>query len=171
MARRRTFDGRMPSTAFDSFYLKDRFGSAAMRAIWDDRATLQRWLDVEAALALVQAELGLVPKRAASEIARKARMDLLDLTVMKREFDVTWNPILPLVDALRRVLRPPSARWLHWGATTKNIVDTAAALQIKDTYAVLLAEIDALADIVAGLAERHRDTLMAGRTHGQHALP
>jgi 3-carboxy-cis,cis-muconate cycloisomerase len=161
----------MPSTAFDSFYLKDRFGSAAMRAIWDDRATVQRWLDVEAALALVQAELGLVPKRAAAEIARKARVDLLDLTVMKREFDVTWNPIVPVVDALRRVLRPQSARWVHWGATTKNIVDTAAALQIRDTYAVLLAEIDALADILAGLAERHRDTLMAGRTHGQHALP
>jgi adenylosuccinate lyase len=161
----------MPSTAFDSFYLKDRFGSPAMRAIWDDRAMIQRWLDVEAALAAVQAELGLVPKRAAREIARKARVELLDLRAMKRDFDLTWNPVVPLVDALRRVLTPASGRFVHWGATSKNIMDTAMALQIKDSYTVVLAQLDALADVLAELARRHRDTLMAGRTHGQHALP
>ena len=59
----------MPSTAFDSFYLKDRYGSAAMRAIWDDRAMIQRWLDVEVALSAVQAGMGLIPKSAAREIA------------------------------------------------------------------------------------------------------
>ena len=64
----------MGATAFDSFYLRDRYGSKAMRAIWDDRATIQRWLDVEAALALTQAELGLVPRPAARAIARAARV-------------------------------------------------------------------------------------------------
>lgn len=161
----------MPSTAFDSFYLRDRFGSAAMRTIWDDRAAIQRWLDVEAALAAVEAELGIIPRASAREIARKARVELLDLHAMKRQFDATWNPVVPLVDALRRVLRPAAARWVHWGATSKNIVDTATALQIKDSYAVVLAELDAIADVLAELAVRHRDTLMAGRTHGQHALP
>jgi 3-carboxy-cis,cis-muconate cycloisomerase len=161
----------MPSTAFDSFYLKDRYGSAAMRAIWEDRATIQRWLDVEAALAQVEAELGLVPRSAAREIARRARVEYLDLPAMKREFDVTWNPVMPLVDALRKVLPARAARWVHWGTTSKNIIDTAIALQIKDSYAVVLAEVDTIADILAGLALRHRDTIMAGRTHGQHALP
>ena len=161
----------MPSTAFDSFYLKDRYGSAAMRAIWEDRATIQRWLDVEAALAAVQAELGLVPRSAAREIARRARVEYLDLPAMKRDFDVTWNPVMPLVDALRKVLPPRAGRWVHWGATSKNIIDTATALQIKDTYAVVLAEVDTIADILANLAVKHRDTIMAGRTHGQHALP
>jgi 3-carboxy-cis,cis-muconate cycloisomerase len=161
----------MPSSAFDSFYFKDRFGSAAMRAVWDDRATIQRWLDVEAALALTQAGLGLVPKSAARDIERRARVDMLDLPVMKRDFDLTWNPVMPLVDALRRVLPPRSARWVHWGATSKNIMDTALALQIKDSYAVVLAELDTLADVIASLASRYRDTVMAGRTHGQHALP
>ncbi|HET8645716.1 MAG TPA: adenylosuccinate lyase, partial [Vicinamibacteria bacterium] len=104
----------MPASAFDSFYLKDRYGSAAMRAIWDDRATVQRWLEVEAALAAVEAELGLVPRSAAREIVKKAQVELLDLPAMKRDFDATWNPIVPLVDALRRVLRPSAARWVHW---------------------------------------------------------
>ena len=90
---------------------------------------------------------------------------------MKREFDPTWNPVMPLVNALRAVLRPSAARWVHWGTTSKNIIDTALALQIKDTYAVVEGEIDAIAAELARLARRHRDTVMAGRTHGQHALP
>jgi adenylosuccinate lyase len=161
----------VPASAFDSFYLKDRFGSPAMRAIWEDRAMVQRWLDVEAALAAVQAELRLIPKTAAREIARKARVERIDLRAMKRDFDTTWNPVMPLVDALRRTLSPASARFVHWGATSKNIIDTGTALQIRDTYAVVLAELDVLSDVLAGLARRHRDTVMAGRTHGQHALP
>ena len=161
----------MPASAFDSFYLKDRYGSPAMRAIWDDRSMIQRWLDVEAALAVVEAELGIIPKTAAREIARKARVERLDLRAMKRDFDASWNPVMPLVDALRRTLSPQSARWVHWGATSKNIMDTGTALQIRDTCAVVLAELDVLADVLAGLARRHRDTVMAGRTHGQHALP
>ena len=161
----------MPSSVFDSFYLKDRFGSPAMRAIWEDRAMVQRWLDVEAALAAAEAEAGLIPSTAAREIAGKAKVDLLDLPVMKRDFDASWNPIVPLVDALRRVLRPATARWVHYGATSKNVMDTGTALQIRDSHAVVLAELDAIADVLADLAGRHRDTLMAGRTHGQQALP
>ena len=96
----------MPASVFDSFYLKDRYGSPAMRAIWDDRAMIQRWLDVEGALALVEAELGIIPKTAAREIARKARVERLDLRAMRRDFDTSWNPVMPLVDALRRTLSP-----------------------------------------------------------------
>ena len=161
----------MPSTVFDSFYLKDRFGTAAMRALWDDRATLQRWLDVEAALAEVEAELGLVPKGVAREISRRARIEDLDLQALKRGFDRTWNPVVPLVDALRTRLSPRAAGYVHWGATSKNIFDTGLALQVKDSYAVILDNVVAVTELLAGLAEAHRDTIMAGRTHGQHALP
>ena len=161
----------MPSTVFDSFYFKDRFGSAAMRELWSDRATLQRWLDVEAALAEVEAGLGLVPKNAAREIAREARIENLDLEGLKRAFDRTWNPVVPLVDALRKNLSPKAGGYVHWGATSKNIFDTGLALQIKDSYEVIVTNLWSVADLLAGLAEEHRDTLMAGRTHGQHALP
>ncbi len=161
----------MPSTVFDSFYFKDRFGSAAMRALWDDRATLQRWLDVEAALAEVEAEIGLVPGNAAREISRKARIENLDSRALKRAFDRTWNPVVPLVDGLRSRLSARAAGYVHWGATSKNIFDTGLALQVKDSYAVILGNLADVASLLAGLAETHRDTIMAGRTHGQHALP
>jgi adenylosuccinate lyase len=161
----------MPTSAYDSFYFQDRYGSPAMRAIWDDRAMVQRWLDMEAALAAVEAELGIVPRAAAREIARRAQVDLIDLAAMKREFDLTWNPVMPLVNALRSVLKPSAARWVHWGVTSKNIIDTALALQIKATYAVVEEELDAIGDLLAGLARTHRDTVMAGRTHNQQALP
>jgi adenylosuccinate lyase len=161
----------MPSTAFDSFYLKDRFGSAAMRAIWSDRAMIQAWLDVEAGLAAVEARLGVIPARAGREIVRAARVGNLDLRAMRREFDRTWNPVVPLVAALCRRLTPSSARYVHWGATSKNIFDTGTALQIKASYAVVLRDLERVQAALASLARRHRDTIMAGRTHGQHAMP
>lgn len=161
----------MSSTAFDSFYFRDRFGTAAMRAVWQDRQTQQRWLDVEAALALAEAELGIVPAEAAEEIARGARIDRLDLEAMKAEFDATWNPVVPLVNALRKVISPTAGRYVHWGATSKNIFDTGMMLQIKDAYDLVLEELAAVGDSLAHLAETHRRTVMAGRTHGQHAIP
>jgi len=161
----------MGATAFDSFYLRDRYGSPAMRAIWNDRATIQRWLDVEAALALTEAELGLVPRRAARAIARAARVERLDLRAMRREFDRTWNPVMPLVNALRARLPAQAAGFVHWGATSKNIIDTATALQIKASYDVVLRDLDGIEAALVQLSKRHRDTVMAGRTHGQHALP
>ena len=161
----------MSSTAFDSFYFRDRFGTTAMRAVWEDRQTLQRWLDVEAALAEAEAELGVIPDAAAREIARAARIDQLDLPSMKAEFDATWNPVVPLVNALRKVISPDAARYVHWGATSKNIFDTGLMLQIKDAYKLVLDDLDAAGDSLASLAEQHRETVMAGRTHGQHAIP
>lgn len=161
----------MPSTVFDSFYFRDRFATGPMRELWDDRATLQRWLDVEAALALVEAELGLIPETAAVEIAAHADIGKLDLGSMKAAFDATWNPVVPLIEELRKAISPDAACYVHWGATSKNIFDTGMVLQIKDSYQIVLADLDAIADQLAALAAQHRDTVMAGRTHGQHAIP
>ncbi len=161
----------MVSTVFDSFYLKDRFGTSAMRDIWNDRATLQRWLDVEVALARVEAELGLIPEKAALQIARAARIEKLDLPALKKAFDETWNPVVPLVDELRKKISKRSAGFVHWGATSKNIFDTGLMLQVRSSYDVVETHLWSVADRLAELAETHRDTVMAGRTHGQHALP
>jgi adenylosuccinate lyase len=161
----------MPSTVFDSFYFKDRFGTRAMREVWDDRATIARWLEVESALASVQGELGLVPGKAAREIRRKARVENLDLPSMKRGFDRSWNPVVPLLDELRKKLSPEARAVLHWGATSKNIFDTGMVLQLKDTYPVIESGLWRVLDRIAALAEEHRNTIMAGRTHGQHAIP
>ena len=135
----------MSATAFDSFYLRDRYGSPAMRAIWDDRAMIQRWLDVEAALAATQAELGLVPAAAAREIARRARASSVSTSrAMKREFDRTWNPVMPLVNALRASRAARRGALACTGAPPARTSSTPPlALQIRDTYAVVLAELDA----------------------------
>jgi 3-carboxy-cis,cis-muconate cycloisomerase len=159
------------STVFDSFYFKDRFGTSAMREIWSDRTTLQKWLDVEVALARVEAELGLIPRRAATEISRAARLEKLDLTSLKQAFDLTWNPIVPLVDELRKTISKRAAGFVHWGATSKNIFDTGMMLQVRSSYDVLLDHLWSVSEHLAKLAATHRDTVMAGRTHGQHALP
>ena len=161
----------MPSTVFDSFYFKDRFGTQAMRDVWDDRATIARWLEVESAIAAVEAELGLVPEKAAREIERKARIENLDLRSMKRGFDRTWNPVVPLLDELRKKLSPQARGVLHWGATSKNIFDTGLMLQVKDSYDLLQTRLWTVLDRLAAIADEHRHTLMAGRTHGQHAIP
>jgi adenylosuccinate lyase len=161
----------MSSTVFDSFYFKDRYATRPMRALWDDRASLQRWLDVEAALAEVEGELGLIPRRAAREISRKAKLQLLDPKELKAAFDRTWNPVVPLVDALRAAVGPEAARYVHWGATSKNVFDTGMTLQVREAQALLLADLDRIGHQLAALAERHRLTVMAGRTHGQQALP
>ena len=163
----------MAATAFDSFYFRDRYGSPAMRAIWDDRAMIQRWLDVEAALARAQAELGLVPQAAAREIARRrARRPHRPA----RDEARVRHHLEPGDAARERAARAAAAqrppRWVHWGATSKNIIDTALALQIKDSYDVVLARAG------RGRGARSRASpgaiatrVMAGRTHGQHALP
>ena len=159
------------ASAFDSFYLKDRYGSAAMRAIWSDRAMVQAWLDCEAALALAESDCGIVPKNAARAIAKAAKVGNINLSSMRAEFDQTWNPILPLVNALRARLPESAAQWVHWGATSKNIMDTGSALQIQATYRVVYDGLDRIERALVALAKKHRDTLMAARTHGQQAIP
>ena len=160
----------MPSHIIDFDLFGDQFSTAEIRAVFDERAMLQRWLDVEAALAAAQADLGLIPKAAAEAIARGARVENLDLAAVKRDLGVTAHPIVPMVRELARICGD-AGRWVHWGATTQDIMDTAMVLQLKDAHAILRRDLVALVGVLAELAARHRDTVMAGRTHAQQALP
>ena len=108
-----------------------------------------------------------MPRPAARAIARAARVERIDLRAMRREFDRTWNPVMPLVNALRARLPAQAARFVHWGATSKNIIDTATALQIRRPTTWCWRELDALESALARLAARHRDT----RDGGAHARP
>jgi adenylosuccinate lyase len=160
----------MPSHFIDYELFGDQFSTPEMRAVFDERAMLQRWLDVEAALAAAQGELGLIPARAAAAIARAARVELLDLEAVKRDLKTTAHPIVPVVRELERVAGE-DGRWVHWGATTQDIIDTGQMLQCKAAVGILRRDLVALVGTLADLAERHRDTVMAGRTHAQQALP
>lgn len=160
----------MPSHIIDFALFGDQFSTPEMRAVFDERAMIQRWLDVETALAAAQAELGLIPADAAATIARRARVAELDLDAIRRDLVVTAHPIVPLVRELGRV-SGDAGRWVHWGATTQDIMDTGLVLQLKDAHAILRRDLLALVRALAELAGRHRDTVMAGRTHAQQALP
>lgn len=147
------------------------YGDDAMRAIWDERAFFQRMLDVEAALARVQARLGIIPADAADAITAAATIENLDTAELAASVRTVGYPVIGVVKGLSRAAGPEAARWTHWGATTQDILDTAIVLQLRDGLALVRAELVAITTALAHQAETHRDTVMAGRTHLQHALP
>ena len=162
--------GVLSSTLFG-----DMFGTAAMRAVFGELAFLARCAEVEAALARAQARAGIVPKEAAAAISTAAAAIIeepqsLDLQRLKRETETVGYPILPLVRQLAD-RAGDAGRWVHWGATTQDIMDTAAVLQIRAGLELVETDLTALRGHLAALARRWRDTPMAGRTHLQHALP
>ena len=161
----------MTVSAVDSAIVGGLFTTAAMRAVFADQARQQRMLDVEAALARAQAKLGLIPPAAAEEIAAKARLERFDLEAIRRGTELAGYPIVPLVKALSEACEGDAGRYVHWGATTQDIVDSALVLQIRDALALIEADLDAILRRLAELAQQFRDTPMAGRSHLQHALP
>ncbi|MBF6987389.1 MULTISPECIES: class-II fumarase/aspartase family protein [Cupriavidus] len=158
------------STVVDSILFRDAFGTAGMRQIFSDVALIQRYIDVEVALAKAEARVGIIPAEAAEVIARESRLERIDFDHMREETDIVGYPILPLVHQLVAMCGD-AGRYVHWGATTQDIMDTAVALQVRDALDSIDADIRALRGILADLAVRHRDTPMAGRTHLQQALP
>ncbi|MBV8398847.1 MAG: 3-carboxy-cis,cis-muconate cycloisomerase, partial [Acetobacteraceae bacterium] len=146
------------------------YGSDAMRAIFDERAFLQRMLDVEAALARVQGRLGIIPAKAAEAISAAARVENLDTGELAESVRNVGYPVVGLVKGLSRGAGE-AGRWTHWGATTQDIIDSAVALQLRAGLKLMRAEIRAIVEALARQAEAHRNTVMAGRTHLQHALP
>jgi 3-carboxy-cis,cis-muconate cycloisomerase len=160
----------MPSTVFDSDIFRDAFGTEPMRAIFSDAGSVARYVEVEVALAAVEGRLGVIPKDAAAAIKRQARPEAIDLARLKAETDLVGYPIVGLVHQLARQCGE-AGRYLHWGATTQDIMDTAVALQMREALALVDEDLAALKTALAGLARKHKKTVMAGRTHLQHALP
>lgn len=161
----------MPAHVIDSLFFRDLYGSEAMRAIFDDLNLLQKWLDFEAALARAEATLGIVPPDAAAEITAKAQASRFDTDHIKRGVDKTVHPLVSVIWQLSELCEGEAGRYVHWGATTQDVMDTALMLQVRDAYPLFEAALDSLHTALAALAREHRDTPMAGRTHGQQALP
>ena len=160
----------MATTVFDSVLFRNSFGTPRMREIFDDRALVSRYVDVEVALARAQARCNVIPAEAAREIAARSNIEALDFDLLRHETEIVGYPILPLVHQLAR-LCGESGRYVHWGATTQDIMDTAVVLQVRDALVVIESDLTELRSILVGLAERYRSTPMAGRTHLQQALP
>jgi adenylosuccinate lyase len=161
----------MSAYVIDSVLFRDQFSTERTRQIFSDEVTVQRWLDVEAALAKVQARLGIIPQAAADEIIAKARVELIDMAELKAEMDRTAHPIVPLLRAMKKVCSGDASEFIHWGATTQDIIDTGTVLQIKDALAVIEGRYRLLEAHLVETARKHRDLVMVARSHGQQALP
>ncbi|AZB66337.1 adenylosuccinate lyase (plasmid) [Cereibacter sphaeroides] len=140
------------------------------RELFAPGAVYQAWLDIEAAVALVQGEMGLIPTEAAATIARTARVACLDMERVERDYVRQRHPLMPLLGELVRKCGE-AGRYVHWGLATQNIQQTGTLYLALRGHRILLAVLDEILGHLGRLATAHADTPMAGRTHGQHAVP
>lgn len=150
------------------------FAPDEVRDAFSDRACLQAMLDVEAALARAEAKTGVIPKKAASAIGRKCRAALFDLEALAKAAPNGGNLAIPLVKQLTALVKKDDAeasRFVHWGATSQDIIDTGLVLQLRAFLLLLEKDLARLSKGLAALANKHRKTLQVGRTWLQHASP
>jgi 3-carboxy-cis,cis-muconate cycloisomerase len=160
-----------PSSSISEGLFGALFADPAVDAAVGDAALVAAFLDVEAALALAAADVGLVPAAAAASIAEAARDLEVDIDTLGREARSTGNPVPPLVTRLTDAV-PDSARpWVHLGATSQDVLDSALVLTHRSAARLIAEKVDDVADGAADLATAHRDTVMVARSLGQHAMP
>ena len=141
---------------------------------FSDRACLQGMLDFEAGLARAEARAGVIPSPAATAIAAKCKVELFDVVPLATAARPAGNLAIPLVQALTGLVAQTdkeSARWVHWGATSQDAIDTGCVLQLRQALGVIAGDVDRLTAGLAELAVRHRSTIVVGRTWMQQALP
>src|SRR6267154_2432001 len=154
--------------------LAPMLSSATMRAVCDDAAYLQHMLDFEAALGRAEAATGVIPVAAAVPIANACKAGAFDLGALAEAATRSGNLAIPLVKALTAEVAKAdadAARYVHWGATSQDVIDTAGMLTLRAAIDALLPDIDRAIAGFAGLARQHRNTAMVARTWLQHALP
>jgi adenylosuccinate lyase len=155
----------------DTLPTATRVADPGIRALYRLENRWQAWLDVEVALARAQAERGIIPAAAAEAIAAAARLEQLDRARIDEGLARTGHTIVPLVWELSRVVGEPHGGWVHWGATTQNITQTGDLLVLRQAHAIFLRQIGEILAAMANLAEKSAEMPIAGRTHGQHAVP
>ncbi|HET9993929.1 MAG TPA: 3-carboxy-cis,cis-muconate cycloisomerase [Candidatus Acidoferrum sp.] len=150
------------------------FRSPAVDAVFSDRSTLQGMLDFEASLAKAESRLGIIPAVAAAAIATKCRAELFDTAALSQAAARAGNLAIPLVKNLTALVAKrdkQAARFVHWGATSQDAIDTGRVLQLRQAIVLIARDLDSMVQPLGALAQKHRATLIAGRTWMQHALP
>ena len=158
------------ATPLDSAIFKPLFTDEEIAALLSDAALVRALVDVEVALARAEARAGVIPSKAAEQIAQLSP-GKVDIAALTQGTVRSGFPIIALVQELRNQVGVESAPFIHWGATTQDIMDTACVLQLRSAIKILRARLGEVARHLSALAEGHRDTVLAGRTHGQQALP
>src|ERR671912_1075403 len=144
-----------------------RYTHPEMGRIWSEQRRYETWLQVEVAAAEAMADAGLVPADAARELREKGAFDVARIEEIEK---VTQHDVIAFTTAVAEKVGA-SARWLHFGLTSSDVVDTAQAIQMREACDLILANLDALQEAVRTRADEHRRTPMIGRTHGVHAEP
>ncbi|TLZ45494.1 MAG: adenylosuccinate lyase [Methanobacteriota archaeon] len=148
-----------------------RYGRPKMKGIFEEGARLQRLLDVEAALARAEAKVGLIPPEAAAEIGKKASTKSVTVPRVEALEKETRHDLMAVVLALAEACEGDAGKYVHLGATSNDILDTATALQLRDAIRLIDEDLRELIEALADLATKHKKTIMLGRTHGQAAVP
>jgi len=143
----------------------------AMNRIFCEKGRFQRWLDVEASLARIQASLSIIPGEAADAISRKANAKLLDLKRYKEMYQQTGHPMVAMLRLFQPIVEGGFGQYIHLGATTQDIMDTGMILALKEAHKIIYESLRRIEFDLLNMAERHADTLMVGRTHAVQALP
>src|SRR5215831_15597081 len=144
-----------------------RYTHPEMGRIWSDQRRYETWLLVETAAAEAMAAAGIIPPEAARDIRERGAFDIARIDEIER---TTQHDVIAFTTAVAEHIGP-SARWLHFGMTSSDVVDTALALQMREACDILLQDLDALSSAIHVRADEHRKTPMIGRTHGVHAEP
>jgi len=161
----------MASGVFDDALIKHLWSTDELRAIFSDRNRVQKWYDFEAALALEQAELGIIPRAAAQEIAARAKVGNVDIEAIAAEIRRIKHPLVPALKALEKLCADGHGEYIHFGPTTQDVLDTGTMLQIKEAHAAYLRDMKGIGGALYKLADAQKATPMAGRSHGVQALP
>jgi 3-carboxy-cis,cis-muconate cycloisomerase len=164
----------MTDILFSTALLGPLFSSAAMRTVVDDRARLQRMLDFEAELARAEAAVGVIPANAIRAIGEACQAELYDLAALAQAATPVGNVVIPLVEALTAEVEKrneTSARYVHWGASSQDVIDTTLVLELRAAIDVLLNDLDRATKAFTALAGRHRRTMTVARTLLQQAIP
>ncbi|MBS7249191.1 MAG: adenylosuccinate lyase [Candidatus Freyarchaeota archaeon] len=148
-----------------------RYFTPEMKQVFTEENKLQKWLDVEAALARAHAALGDIPKEAAEEISKKASLKYVKLERVKELEEEIHHDVMAMVQALSEVCEGDAGKYVHLGATSYDIVDTAWALMLRDAIEIISSKLVSIKNVLLELASKHKETICIGRTHGQHAVP
>ncbi|MBW2146353.1 MAG: adenylosuccinate lyase [Deltaproteobacteria bacterium] len=155
----------------DMLLYRSKLSTPKMREIWCEENIIRQRLRVEAVLAEVQAEMGMIPAEAAREIQKKATLEYVKPEKYVEMYDYKGHDIVALIWTLAPLCEKGLGEYVHWRSTTQDILWTSTALMFKDAVSVLLEDLRDVEEVMVDLAEKHKLTLMAGRTHGQHCPP
>lgn len=158
-------------SVFDMRLLADSWSTAEMRDVFSEENRIQKWLDVESALAKAQAELGIIPTDAAKEISKKAFVKNMDMDYIFAEFKKTKHPLVPTIRGLEKACDNGYGEFVHFGVTTQDIIDTGLILQIREGCKIIKRDIKDIARILLGVTKKYKKTPMMGRTLALQALP